>query len=84
MPGLSPIARRVKNLRRTATRMTVPIGVTALMMATAVHAPTASNVASAVRLAASTACTGTSETKCALIIGGTTVPTPMSTWSSLP
>ena len=57
-----------------ATRMAVSIGVAALVVvATVVPAPT---VSPAVRLAASTApCTRTDVT-CALILGGTTIPTP--------
>ena len=57
-----------------ATRMTVSIGVAALVVvATVVPAPT---VSPAVRLAASTApCTRTDVT-CALILGGTSIPTP--------
>jgi PE-PPE domain len=64
MSGSSPIAGRVKNLRRTATRMTVPIGVAALMMATVV--PVASASPSDVP----------SPDKTALVVGGTTIPTP--------
>jgi PE-PPE domain-containing protein len=56
-----------------ARRIGVSIGVAVLVMATAVPMSTESP---AVKLAASTApCTGTDVT-CALILGGTTVPTP--------
>ena len=56
-----------------ARRMAVSIGVAVLVMATVVPVST---VSPAVRLAASTApCTRTDVT-CALILGGTTVPTP--------
>src|SRR5262245_15221201 len=59
-----------------AMRMTVSIGVTALVVtATAVPVPV-STVSSAVRLAAdSTACKDTENT-CALIMGFTSLPTP--------
>lgn len=66
MSGLSPIALRVKNLRRTATRMSVSIGVAVLMMATVVPLSTASASSSDVP----------PPDKTALIMGGTTVPTP--------
>ena len=51
------------------------VGVAALVvMATVVPMP-ASTTSPAVRLAASTACTGTTEMRCALLMGGTTGPT---------
>ena len=65
MSGLSPIALRVRNLRRTATRMSVSIGVAVLVVATVVPVPTAS---------ASEPPPPPDRT--ALILGGTTVPTP--------
>ena len=66
MSGLSPIARRVRNLRRTATRMSVSIGVAVLVMATVVPVSTASASSSDVP----------PPDKTALVLGGTTVPTP--------
>jgi len=74
--GAVASALGVGNFRHTATRMTVSIGVAVLVvMATAVPTP-ASTVSPAVRLAASTACRGSTETTCALIMGTTTIPTP--------
>ena len=71
--GYSRYVGRVGALA-VATRMTVSIGVAVLVvMATVVPAPT---VAPEVRLSASSPpCTDTDVT-CALILGGTTVPTP--------
>jgi len=63
---LSPIARRVRNLRRTATRMSGPIGVAVLVAATVMPLPTA--------LASDTPPPPPDRT--ALVLGGTTVPTP--------
>ena len=71
--GALAVALGVGNVRRTATRMTVSIGVAVLVvMATVVPAPT---VSPAVRLGRRPPCTDTDVT-CALIMGGTTVPTP--------
>ena len=71
---IGAVAPGIRNVRRTATRMAVSIGVAALVvMSTVVPAPT---VSPAVRLAASTApCTQTDVT-CALIMGTSGVPTP--------
>ena len=66
MSGLSPSALRVRNLRRTATRMSVSIGVAVLVMATVVPVSTASASASDVPRPDRTA----------LVLGGTTIPTP--------
>ena len=67
MSGLSPSALRVRNLRRTAARMTVSIGVAVLVvLATVVPVPTASASSSDVPPSDRTA----------LVLGGTTVPTP--------
>jgi PE-PPE domain len=72
--GALAVALGVGNVRRAATRMTVSIGVAVLaVMATVVSTPT---VAPEVRLAASSPpCTRTDVT-CALILGGTSIPTP--------
>ena len=64
MSDLNPITLQVKNLRRTATRMSVSIGIAVLAMATLV--PVSSASSSDV----------TPPDMTALIIGGTTVPTP--------
>ena len=67
MSGLSPIARRVRNLRRTATRMSVSIGVAVLVvMATVVPVSTASASSSDVP----------PPDKTALIMGASGIPTP--------
>ena len=72
--GALAAALGIRNARRNATRLTTSIGVAVLVvMATVGPVPT---VAPEVRLAASTACKGTTETRCAMIMGGTTVPTP--------
>ena len=60
-----PVALRVRNVRRTATQMTVSIGVAVLVVIATLVLALVSTVAPAVRLSASTA----------LIMGGTTVPT---------
>jgi hypothetical protein len=65
--GALAVALGVGNVRRAATRMTVSIGVAAVVvMATVVSAPV-SPVSPAVRLSADST---------ALIMGGTTIPTP--------
>ncbi len=65
--GAIPIALRVRNSRRTAARMTVSIGVAVLVvMATVAPVSTASASSSDVP----------PPDKTALILGGTTVPTP--------
>ena len=76
--GALAVALGVGNVRRTATRMTVSIGVAVLVvMATVAPAPP---VSPAVRPAASSApCTKTDVT-CALILGGSSVPTPDDFW----
>src|ERR1700754_1499502 len=67
LSGAIPIALRVRNFKCTATRMTVSIGAAVVVvMATAVPAPD-SSVSPAVKLSADST---------ALIMGGTTVPTP--------
>ena len=67
MSGLSPSALRVRNLRRTAARMTVSIGVAVLVvLATVVPVPVASASSSDVPPSDRTA----------LVLGGTTIPTP--------
>ena len=67
MSGLSPSALRVRNLRRTAARMTVSIGVAVLVvLATVVPVPVASASSSDVPPSDRTA----------LVLGGTTVPKP--------
>ena len=63
------VALGVGNVRRTATRMTVSIGAALVVMATVVPVSSAS----------SAPCTDTHVT-CALILGGTTVPTPDDTY----
>ncbi len=73
--GALAVARRVGNVRRTATRMTASIGAAALVVTAMVVPVPASTTSPAVRLAASTACTGTTEMRCALLMGGTTGPT---------
>jgi hypothetical protein len=66
--GAMPLALRVRNVRHAATRMTVSIGVAALVvMATVVPVSTAS--------ASNPPCTDTDVT-CALIMGFTSLPTP--------
>ncbi len=67
MSGLSPISWRVGSLRRTAARMSVSIGVAALVMTTVVPAASAS--------APIEPCPDTHVT-CALIMGFTSLPTP--------
>ena len=66
MSSLSPIARRVRNLRRTATRMSVSIGVAVLVAATVMPLPTA--------LASERPPPPPDRT--ALVLCGTTCPTP--------
>ena len=67
LSGAIPIALRVRNFRRTATRMTVSIGVAVLVvMATVAPVSTASASSSDVP----------PPDKTALILGGSTVPTP--------
>jgi hypothetical protein len=73
--GALAAALEVADVLRTATRMTVSTGVVAVVvMATAVPVP-ASTVSPAVWLSASSACTGTTEMRCALLMGGTSGPT---------
>ena len=73
--GALAVALGVGNVRRTAMRMTVSIGAAALVvMATVVPVSTASASASASN-PPYTPCTDT-HTTCALILGGTSAPTP--------
>jgi len=69
--GALAVALGVGNVRRAATRMTVSIGAAVLVMATVVPVSTAS--------APTAACTDTDVT-CALIMCGTTCPTPDDFW----
>ena len=73
--GAWAVALGLGNVRHTATRMTVTIGAAVLVvMAPVVQVP--ASITPAVRLAASTECTGTTATRCALIMGASGVPTP--------
>jgi hypothetical protein len=65
--GAMPVALRVRNFRRTATRMTVSIGVAVLVVIATVMLALVSTVSPAVKLSADST---------ALIMGGTSVPTP--------
>jgi hypothetical protein len=74
------VALGVRNVRHTATRMTVSVAVASLVVAAAVMPAPGSTGSPAVRLAASTPCVGTAQKPCALIMGGTSVPTPDNTY----
>ena len=65
--GAMPVALRVRNFRRTATRMTVSIGVAVLVVIATVVLALVSTVSPAVKLFADST---------ALILGGSAVPTP--------
>jgi hypothetical protein len=72
--GVFAVALGLANVWHTATRMTVTIGAAVVVVMAPVVPVQASS--SAVRLAASTECTGTTAKRCALIMGTSGVPTP--------
>ncbi len=67
---------RGTNVRHTATRMTVSVAVATVVTAATVMPARESTMSPDVRLAASTVCMGTAGSTCALIMGGTSIPTP--------
>jgi PE-PPE domain len=74
--GALAVALGLGNVWHTATRMTVTIGAVVVVVIAPVVPVPASTSSPAVRLAASTECTGTTATRCALIMGTSGVPTP--------
>ena len=67
---------RGSNVRHFTTRMTVSVAVATVVVAATVMPARESTVSPAVRLAASSETCTRPDVPCALVLGGTTVPTP--------